>query len=428
MIVDEFQKHIDNNKASFTDDELGLFHDSIRCFHAGIYRPAYILSYQGMMIYFKRLLQNAKMPSGYDSGKWKGIQVNLANDKEWEGELNNAIRTRPDSKNTPPVIALFCMSDSLRKDFEFWRNRRNDCAHYKEYVINDSHVLAFYSFLTQYLMKISVEGGMVTLLNEFKDACDPTKTSPKASLQPLIDKILSMVNPEEINDFFASLNSVMGFSFNGRYEQTLADIIKGGNKDLKGYAVAFVRSDNNVMKDLINRFPDLVGHLIEKSEAREYWMKHLYYSRNRVAVLARMIMVGLIDPSEKDEAIRKVIEYSFNNNEGMGEVSNEELQVLKSSCFFVALKEDYFNGIYTSKNAYECGKYKYEFFYGYMSHLPVDKEWIEVIVDIFSQADYPTVWRDIYKKYFLERDEYKEKFDKVVSENEIKLPDCLIVK
>ena len=425
MIVDDFQKQIENNATCFTEDELGLFHDSIRCFHAGIYRPAYILAYQSMMVYFRRLLQDAKMPSGYDSGKWKGVQIRLAKDKEWEEEVNNALRTQPDSKSTPPVIALFCMSDSLRKDFDFWRNRRNDCAHYKEYVINDSHVLAFYSFLTQYLLKISVEGGMMTLLNEFKDACDPIKTSPNASLQPLVDKILSMVNPEEMDDFFAHLDGAMGFRYYGRYEQTLADIIKGGNEELKGYAVSFARSNNHVRKGLIDRFPNLVGHLVDKSEAREYWMKHLNDCRNRVAVLAQMIMLGLIDPSEQDEAIRRVIDYSFNNNEGIGEVSVEEMQALKVAGFYKTLKEKYFNGGFTSKNAYNCGKTKYTFFYEYMSHLPVNKEWVEVIVDIFSQADYPTVWRDMFKKYFLKKEEYKAKFDEVVIEYGIKVPDCL---
>ncbi len=428
MIIDDFQKLIGNNKNSFTDDELGLFHDSIRCFHAGIFRPSYILAYQGMMIYFRRLLQNAKMPAGYDSGKWTGVQSRLSRDKDWEEEVNNALRTQPDSRSTPPVIALFCMSDSLRKDFDFWRNRRNDCAHYKEYVINDSHVLAFYSFLTQYLMKISVEGGMMTLLNEFKDACDPAKTSPKASLQPLVDKILPMVNPDEMNDFFARLSGAMGGRYLGRYEDTLAGIIKGGNEELKGYAIAFVRSDDSVRKDLINSFPDLVGHLVDKSEAREYWMKYLNNSRNRVAVLARMIMVGLIDSSEHDEAFRKVIDHSFDNNEGMGDVSDEEMSVLDAAGFFIALKEKYFNGKYTSSNAYYCGKYKYDFFYGYMLHSPIDKEWVDVIVDIFSQVNYPTAWRDIFIEHFLKNDAYKANFDSVVAENGISVPDCLKVE
>lgn len=46
MIIDDFKKLIDNNRDKFTDDEYGLFSDSIRCFHSGIYRPAYIMAYQ----------------------------------------------------------------------------------------------------------------------------------------------------------------------------------------------------------------------------------------------------------------------------------------------------------------------------------------------------------------------------------------------
>lgn len=91
MIVEDFQKFVENNRASFTDDEIGLFRDSVRCFHAGIFRPAYIMAYQSMMIYFRRLIQNEDMPAGFDAVKWKKMQVNLAKDKEWEEEVKCAI-------------------------------------------------------------------------------------------------------------------------------------------------------------------------------------------------------------------------------------------------------------------------------------------------------------------------------------------------
>lgn len=428
MIVEDFQKFVENNRASFTDDEIGLFRDSVRCFHAGIFRPAYIMAYQSMMIYFRRLIQNEDMPAGFDAVKWKKMQVNLAKDKEWEEEVNNAIRKKANAKAAPPEVPVLAMNDSLRLDFDYWRNRRNDSAHYKEYRINDSHVLSFYSFLTQYLLKISVEGGKATLLNEFKDACDVTKTSPKKSLQPLIDKILVMVSPEEMDDFFAELDGVMGYRFTGRYENTLASIIKSGNEKLKEYVIKFVRSDKRFKAEFINDHPDIVGYIVDKPESREFWMKYLARCRNRVAILARMLMVGLIDPDEKDEAVRKVLEHSFNNNDGMGTVSEDEQLILNSNGFFDALKEEYFNGDYTSKNVVLCGREKYDFFYGYIAHMPVNKELADMLVDIFSRPDYPYVWSNIFKEHLLEADAaYKAKFDKVVSENGITLPSCLKV-
>ena len=416
MIVEDFQKFVENNRASFTDDEIGLFRDSVRCFHAGIFRPAYIMAYQSMMIYFRRLIQNEDMPAGFDAVKWKKMQVNLAKDKEWEEEVNNAIRKKANAKAAPPEVPVLAMNDSLRLDFDYWRNRRNDSAHYKEYRINDSHVLSFYSFLTQYLLKISVEGGKATLLKEFKDACDVTKTSPKKSLQPLIDKILVMVSPEEMDDFFAELDGVMGYRFTGRYEK------------LKEYVIKFVRSDKRFKAEFINDHPDIVGYIVDKPESREFWMKYLARCRNRVAILARMLMVGLIDPDEKDEAVRKVLEHSFNNNDGMGTVSEDEQLILNSNGFFDALKEEYFNGDYTSKNVVLCGREKYDFFYGYIAHMPVNKELADMLVDIFSRPDYPYVWSNIFKEHLLEADAaYKAKFDKVVSENGITLPSCLKV-
>lgn len=428
MIVEDFQKFVENNRASFTDDEIGLFRDSVRCFHAGIFRPAYIMAYQSMMIYFRRLIQNEDMPAGFDAVKWKNMQVNLAKDKEWEEEVNNAIRKKANAKAAPPEVPVLAMNDSLRLDFDYWRNRRNDSAHYKEYRINDSHVLSFYSFLTQYLLKISVEGGKATLLKEFKDACDVTKTSPKKSLQPLIDKILVMVSPEEMDDFFAELDGVMGYRFTGRYENTLASIIKSGNEKLKEYVIKFVRSDKRFKAEFINDHPDIVGYIVDKPESREFWMKYLARCRNRVAILARMLMVGLIDPDEKDEAVRKVLEHSFNNNDGMGTVSEDEQLILNSNGFFDALKEEYFNGDYTSKNVVLCGREKYDFFYGYIAHMPVNKELADMLVDIFSRPDYPYVWSSIFKEHLLEADAaYKAKFDKVVSENGITLPSCLKV-
>lgn len=428
MIVEDFQKFVENNRASFTDDEIGLFRDSVRCFHAGIFRPAYIMAYQSMMIYFRRLIQNEDMPAGFDAVKWKKMQVNLAKDKEWEEEVNNAIRKKANAKAAPPEVPVLAMNDSLRLDFDYWRNRRNDSAHYKEYRINDSHVLSFYSFLTQYLLKISVEGGKATLLKEFKDACDVTKTSPKKSLQPLIDKILVMVSPEEMDDFFAELDGVMGYRFTGRYENTLASIIKSGNEKLKEYVIEFVRSDKRFKAEFINDHPDIVGYIVDKPESREFWMKYLARCRNRVAILARMLMVGLIDPDEKDEAVRKVLEHSFNNNDGMGTVSEDEQLILNSNGFFDALKEEYFNGDYTSKNVVLCGREIYDFFYGYIAHMPVNKELADMLVDIFSRPDYPYVWSNIFKEHLLEADAaYKAKFDKVVSENGITLPSCLKV-
>lgn len=53
----------------------------------------------------------------------------------------------------------------------------------------------------QYLLNISVEGGMNTLIKEFDVYFDPLKTSPNDPIEPLLDKITSMVQPKEMLSF-----------------------------------------------------------------------------------------------------------------------------------------------------------------------------------------------------------------------------------
>lgn len=88
---------------------------------------------------------DAKMPKGYDPNKWNGVQAKLKDEKGFDEQVFTCIQQKNCPTGTPPVIAILDMPDTLWDDFIFWRNRRNDCAHYKAYDINASHVLAFYS-------------------------------------------------------------------------------------------------------------------------------------------------------------------------------------------------------------------------------------------------------------------------------------------
>lgn len=359
MIVDDFQELIDNNRQSFTDDVYGLFCDSIRCFRAAIYRPAYILAYQGVMQHFRYLLQNSPKPKLYDQGKWDGVQDRLKYDKTFDNEVFECTQHKNQPNATPPVVAELDMPDEIRMDFHYWRNRRNDCAHYKSYEINNSHVLAFYSFLTQYLMRISVEGGMNSLLREFKDACDERKTPPNTSLQPLIDKILSMVAPNQMDEFLGRLCGVTDrFTFRGgRYYKILKDILVGSNTILKDYVIDFLRGAS-ILSDFICVNPDIVGLLVKKEESREYWMTKLSYSLDRFSVMANMLSCGLITAEEIEPALTRLVDIAYDHNQGFGDVSETDWQLLVQYGVLNVLYKRYYNPEHTSHNALVCGRDK----------------------------------------------------------------------
>lgn len=424
MIRDVFKNLIFKNKDLLNTVSRGCFDDSVRCFDAGIYRQAYILAYQGFTQHLRCLLLNADMPTGYDDGKWISIQKKLKDEKEFDNQVFSCIQHKNQPTATPPIIAVLDIPDEVRDDFIFWRNRRNDSAHYKSYDINQSHVLAFYSLLNQYLFKISVEGGMIRLINEFKDILDERKTSPHESLQSLIDKILLMVRADEMESFFIALHSVFSNINEKRYFSMLNDILNGTNQQLKEYLILFLK-DNDQLLDLLIYYPQNVGHLVSSDEARQFWYTKLAPVRERLPIIANMLKVGLITHCDVCECIKRNIEQIFDKCESFGNISDEDMNVLMNNGFVQALVSTKMSPKYTSKYARQCGQNHYEFMNAIAYQLPVNQDTVKMVLDVFKQVDYPRVWASIYKKAVVDDSEKGKIFNKTCNDNGWEIPSCI---
>lgn len=424
MIINDFKRLVEDNKAKLNVQTLGLFEDSIRCFDAGIYRQAYLLAYQGFIQYIRSVVSNANMPKGYDPNKWKGVQAKLNNDKEFDDQVFTCIQQKNCPTGTPPVVAILDMPDTLRDDFSFWRNRRNDCAHYKAYDINASHVLAFYSMLNQYMLTITVEGGMKSLLREFEDAFNPEKTSPKVSIHPLVDKILLMVKPSEMNEFFDGLKSITRFNFDAKFYSILDDILSGSNTELKNYAITYLRQSNDLVY-FLSHYPAEVGQLVAKDEVRTLWYSKLKSCRERFSIVAELISVGLLEEGEVKECLEMCIGNAYSKNDGMGSISEAEIKLLIKSGLLDVLKSSKMNPEFTRRNAKDCGKNHYDFFRGFAYTLPINRCTVEMMLDIFNQTDYPTVWCEIYNKMIDNSEDRGKDFQKIIDDNGFVVPLCL---
>lgn len=424
MIIDDFKKLVEDNKGMLNEVTLGLFEDSIHCFDAGIYRQAYLLAYQGFTQYIRSIVRDAKMPTGYDLNKWKGVQAKLKNEKEFDDQVFTCIQQKNCPTGTPPIVAILDIPDSLRDDFAFWRNRRNDCAHYKAYDINASHVLAFYSMMNQYMLKITVEGGMKSLLREFDDAFDPEKTSPKESIQPLVDKILLMVKPSEMNKFFDGLKGITRFHFDAKFYSILEGILSGSNTELKNYVIAYLRRSDDLV-NFLSHYPEEVGQLVAEDEVRPLWYNKLRSCRERFSIVAELISVGLLGKGEVEECLERCIESAYSQNEGMGSINEAKLNLLIKYGLLDCLKTSKLNPDYTCRNARECGQNHYDFFRGFAYSLPLDKYTIEMMLAIFNEACYPTVWCSIYKEMIVDDNERGKQFAKITAENGLSVPVCL---
>ena len=127
-----------------------ILNDAIRCYRHDIARPAFLLSYIAFMQAVRNNLLNSEKPDGFKEGRWNACMANLRNENKWDEVVCVCIRQKKDAQN----VTFFELPDSIRTDFDYWRNRRNDCAHYKSSEITLSHVSAFWMFMMENYNKV----------------------------------------------------------------------------------------------------------------------------------------------------------------------------------------------------------------------------------------------------------------------------------
>ncbi len=186
---------------SYTNNISKLFNESVICYRNGAYRASLIFSYIGFLTIIKETIVKAKRPAAFTEPEWKNLISNINNDELWEKEVYEAlIRV-----NKP----IFPLNDDLKLQLRYWKDRRNDCAHFKSNEIESQHTEAFWSFIKSNVPKMTVEGGMETLLNKFNEHFDNTKTPPDADFTHLAKEIEVSVQKNELKDFLKKLTNIV---------------------------------------------------------------------------------------------------------------------------------------------------------------------------------------------------------------------------
>lgn len=179
------------------------------------------------------------------------------------------------------------------------------------------------------------------------------------------------------------------------------------------------------MVDFLSHYPEEVGQLVAKDEVRTLWYSKLIYCRERFSIVAELISVGLLVESEVAECLERCITSAYSQNEGMGSISEAKLNLLIKYGLLDCLRTSKLNPDYTSRNARECGQNHYDFFRGFAYSLPLDKYTIEMMLAIFNEACYPTVWCSIYKEMIDDDNERCKQFAKITANNGLSVPVCL---
>lgn len=422
--MNTFERWLDNNCDNLSDNAVGLFRDSLRCFKNNITRPAYLLAYQGMLLTLRNKILMGKKPNGFMEQEWENICKEIRSDGIWDERTYDRVVQRAKADGSKP--AILNMSQFVRDQFQYWRKLRNVCAHYKEFDFKLVHVLTLYAFISSYLMKISIEGGAASLLAEFKDYCDPSKYSPTTSLNPLISKISDMVDEEETEGFIDSVVHIVARSHNrnsNEFLKTLLFLDGDSNRNVREAAYNFITSDIERRNSFIEINPELVGFLLTTPvDVREYWRKFLRYSPYAHKIATSLIESGLVPTEEIDELFEKLLVGGYESNRNLDNVDKKALGILERNGYFDLFFKYYVDESHIKRSCQDVC-YKTNFYMSHLQYLKLDIELIKKIIDLFSELPYPYTLRDRVRDELWADDGFKNNFITIAKENGIAIPE-----
>lgn len=418
-MIQAFEIWLKQNESLLYPDTIGLFKDSLKCFKNDIDRPSYLLAYQGMMVQIRENIKHSKMPEGFPLQEWKDLLKNLNDPNDWDNANYKAV-----VKQNPHLILV--IPDNVRKEFEHWRNLRNVCAHYKEYCFVKAHTLTLYAFIVQYLLNISVEGGMNTLIKDFEVYFDPLKTSPNDSIEPLLDKITSMVQPKEMLSFIAELRKVFKKAYRFDFYVILKKLYDRTDGNIKECVIEYLQQDEERIQGFIDEYPETVVELVSQKKAYSFAKKNLLMINNWGAVWANMLVGGMIKAKDLDDLHRNLMIYMKEHNKSLYHISESQIDSLYKHGYFKMFINECLDSNKTQKyEVYQEINYSMYFYSSHFYNIPIDKEFVQAVIYVFSNSKHPIALRNFVTDEYLKEKEIKDKFMLVLKELGEELPKSL---
>ncbi|WP_373552335.1 hypothetical protein, partial [Haliscomenobacter sp.] len=288
----------------FSQNIVKLFSEAIISYKHSAYMASLLFSYLAFLTILKELIIKSTKAASIPQGRWDILIKKLQNDDTWEKcvfeELIN---------NSSPI---FNISDDIRQQVKYWKDRRNDCAHFKANDIQAHHTESFWSFIRSNLFKITLEGGKASLINKFRTHFDPTFTPPTADVNTLILEIEESVDFLDLTDFWDELiNTIspyaLAFSY---YDQNIGKILNSVFElcanPIKENLAKFLKN-NRYDLVLISFHPDKVNFMnYSQGEVRAIWRSRMS-SDAASTLLAALLRNSLIPKDEISEANKYVI-------------------------------------------------------------------------------------------------------------------------
>lgn len=328
-----------------------ILNDAIRCYRNGIARPALMLSYIAFIQAVRDNLLKSDMPKGFNEPRWKACMSKLRQENAWDEQVISCIKCRDKS-------SYFELTDSLRDDVCYWRNRRNDCAHYKDSEITLSHVAAFWVFIMDNYNKFTPIGSLMQSVNDYKRHYNVSITPKGTSTEVIFKRLcLAIKTEDDLLLFLKETDSCMEYE---EQAQLLHDLLMDERHKSKVISLLTVKL-KRVKMYLALKPADVSVVLGNNPEmTRKFWYEDFMLFASCANVYVEMLRAKMIPQGEIKESLDMFLKHEYKRSAFRVD-SQEDFNVLKENGIYDIFIEEYLSKEFVCDNPREkC--YKTDFY------------------------------------------------------------------
>ena len=324
-----------------------ILNDAIRCYRNGIARPALMLSYIAFIQAVRDNLLKSDMPKGFNEPRWKACMSKLRQENAWDELVISCIKCR----DNPPYFEL---TDSLRDDVCYWRNRRNDCAHYKDSEITLSHVAAFWVFIMDNYNKFTPIGSLMQSVNDYKRHYNVSITPKGTSTEVIFKRLcLAIKTEDDLLLFLKETDSCMEYE---EQAQLLHDLLM--DERHKAKVISLLTDKLKRVKMYLALKPADVSVILGNNPemTRKFWYEDFMLFASSANVYVEMLRAKMIPQGEIKESLNMFLKHEYKRNAFYLD-NPEDFNVLKENGLYDIFIEEYLSEDFVCNNPGEkCHK------------------------------------------------------------------------
>lgn len=413
----EFQEWIFNTPRSTNVSY--LFDDCFKAYRASAYRASLLFSYLGFLTIVKETILISTKPTAIPQSRWDKITSDLVDDDKWEKVVYEEI-----INSSNPI---FNTKGYIREQVKYWKDRRNDCAHFKVNKIEYYHVESFWSFVKSNLLKITIEGGKESLLNKFEQHFDLTLTPANADFTTFVNQIEQSVDGNDLPDFWKDLILKLDpyrLSFNDESNLTkvFKKVIEVCPEEIISSLCEHLKKEN---RDLIfvSVYPELIQYFkYSPTEVRRIWKSRIFNSTNTSFIIyTALLRNSLIPAAEINEANNHI----FNNIKDRTPKTINEHIALAANGF-----GDVIHKIAIVENKiddwYEWTNPRADILAYYIEKYPLKIDTVKTVCEMYTKSRYSHWLGERIERLFNENISKKDEFHKIANDNSYTIPSQLL--